>query len=122
MRPLAPSAPDFAPAAIYQLGGAAGLENAAFCVNAAATWTEPAENDRHIGWAREFANALEPHSSTGAYLNFLGEEGEERLRSCYRANMERLVALKTRYDPENLFRLNQNIKPSARVAANEPVE
>jgi FAD/FMN-containing dehydrogenase len=108
----------FSVLAIYQLGGAAKLENAAFCVNAAATWTEPEENDRHIGWAREFAAELEPHSSIGAYLNFLGEEGEERLQSSYRVNMERLVALKTRYDPNNLFRLNQNIKPAARVAAN----
>ncbi len=108
----------FSVLAIYQLGGAAKLENAAFCVNAAATWTEPAENDRHMGWAREFATELEPHSSIGAYLNFLGEEGEERLRSSYRANMERLVELKTKYDPNNLFRLNQNIKPATHVAAN----
>jgi FAD/FMN-containing dehydrogenase len=106
----------FSVVAIYQLGGAARLGNAAFCVNAAATWTDPAENDRHIGWARDLAAALEPHSSVGAYVNFLGEEGEERVRSAHRENMDRLVALKNRYDPTNFFRLNQNIRPTAPAA------
>jgi FAD/FMN-containing dehydrogenase len=97
--------------AIYQLGGAARLGDAAFCINAAATWTDPAENDKHIGWAREFAAAVEPYSSAGAYVNFLGEETEERVRSSYRENIERLRALKDRYDPINMFRFNQNIRP-----------
>jgi FAD/FMN-containing dehydrogenase len=98
--------------AMYQLGGAARLGNAKFCVNAAATWTEPTESDRHIGWAREFWAAIEPYSGEGAYVNFLGEESQERTRSAYRESFDRLVALKNTYDPKNFFRLNQNIRPT----------
>jgi FAD/FMN-containing dehydrogenase len=57
---------------------------------------------------------MEPHSSGGLYVNFagLGEEGEKLVKEAYGANHERLIALKNRYDPTNLFRLNQNIKPT----------
>ena len=99
--------------AVYQLGGAAKLGDAAFCVNAAATWTERAESDRNVGWAREFETAIEPSSAVGTYVNFLGEEGQERTRSAYRESYDRLVALKKRFDPSNFFRLNQNIDPTA---------
>jgi len=98
--------------AIYQLGGAAKLGDAAFCLNAAATWTEASESQRNIAWAREFSAAIEPCSITGAYVNFLGEEGQERTRSAYSESYDRLVALKNAYDPNNSFRLNQNIKPT----------
>lgn len=99
--------------AVYQLGGAARLGDAAYCVNAAATWTEPTEGQRHISWTREFWAAIEPCSATGAYVNFLGEEGQERTRSAYRESYDRLAALKNTYDPDNFFRLNQNIEPAA---------
>lgn len=98
--------------AVYQLGGAARLGDAAFCVNAAATWTEPTESPQHISWTREFWAAIEPCSATGAYVNFLGEEGQERTRSAYRESYDRLIALKNTYDPDNFFRLNQNIEPT----------
>ena len=99
--------------AVYQLGGATRLGDAAFCVNAAATWTDRAESQRHIGWARGFWAAIEPYSAAGAYANFLGEEGKERTRSAYRESYDRLVALKNTHDPDNFFRLNQNIEPTA---------
>jgi FAD/FMN-containing dehydrogenase len=99
--------------ALYQLGGAAKLADAAFCLNVAATWLEPAESDRHIAWARESWAEIEPHSSAGAYVNFLGAEQQERVQAAYRQDYERLVALKDRYDPGNFFRLNQNVRPSA---------
>ena len=83
-----------------------------FCVNAAATRTEPAENEKHISWTRAFVAAVEPHSSAGAYVNFLGEESEERVRSSYRENLARLYTLKNKYDPTNVFHFNQNIRPS----------
>jgi hypothetical protein len=98
--------------AVYQLGGAAVLGDAAFCVNAAATWTEPTESPRHISWARGFWTAIEPYSTAGVYVNFLGEEGQERTRSAYRDSYDRLVALKNTHDPDNFFRLNQNIEPT----------
>ena len=61
--------------------------------------------------------ALRPYAA-GVYVNFLGDEGEERIRAAYPpATYARLVALKDRYDPENLFRLNQNVMPSGRLQA-----
>jgi hypothetical protein len=77
-----------------------------------AQWADPAESDRHIEWARETWEAAQPFTSGRVYVNILGVEGEERVREAYGANYERLVALKNKYDPTNLFRLNQNIKPT----------
>ena len=54
---------------------------------------------------------MEPFATTGVYVNFLGDDGNARVRACYRNNYERLVALKHTYDPTNFFHINQNIKP-----------
>jgi hypothetical protein len=78
---------------------------------ALSVWTDPAETPRHIRWARELFAAWEPHLPCAVYVNDLGDEGEERAHSAYGENYARLVALKTKYDPSNFFRLNQNIKP-----------
>jgi hypothetical protein len=76
-------------------------------------WNEHENADRHIDWTRDFAGALQPLSTGQAYLNFLGNEGGSGVRAAYGAKRcERLVALKNKYDPSNLFRLNQNIKPA----------
>jgi len=77
-----------------------------------AGWTDPAETRRNIDWTRELFGICEPHFPQAAYVNDLGEEGDDRARSAYGDNYARLVALKTKYDPTNLFRLNQNIKPT----------
>jgi hypothetical protein len=63
-------------------------------------------------WARELWSAVRPYSTGGVYANNLGDEGEDRVRDAYGANYARLAALKTKYDPTNFFRLNQNIKPT----------
>jgi hypothetical protein len=76
-------------------------------------WADPAESERNIGWARDAWAALQPFSEQGVYVNNLGVEGEDRVRSAYGESYERLVALKDAYDPTNFFRLNQNIKPHA---------
>jgi FAD/FMN-containing dehydrogenase len=84
------------------------------------TWAEvivgvdpdPANNDRIIAWAKEYWEALHPYSAGGAYVNFMMDEGEDRVKATYRDNYERLVAIKNKYDPTNLFRVNQNIKPT----------
>ena len=76
-------------------------------------WEDPAEDEANIRWAREVWTAMRPFSTGGVYVNNLGDEGEDRVRAAYGGNYERLVALKTRYDPTNLFRLNQNIRPTA---------
>jgi FAD/FMN-containing dehydrogenase len=73
----------------------------------------PAEgSDERTRWVREYWEALRPHCEAGTYVNFLGDEGEERIRAAYRGNYDRLVALKTKYDPNNLFHMNQNIPPA----------
>lgn len=73
---------------------------------------DPSQNDELRTWANDYWNAIHPHSAGGAYVNMMEEEGEERIRASYRDNYERLQKIKSKYDPENLFRVNQNIKPN----------
>lgn len=74
---------------------------------------DPANNDKIISWTKSYYDALHPYSAGGAYVNFLmGDEGADRVKATYGDNYERLVAIKKQYDPDNLFRVNQNIKPS----------
>jgi FAD/FMN-containing dehydrogenase len=76
-------------------------------------WNEPAETADHVRWTRDFWNAVEPFASGLAYVNHLdAEEGSSRIREAYRHGYDRLVTLKDKYDPNNLFRLNQNIRPT----------
>jgi len=71
--------------------------------------TDAANMPAHRDWVRTYWSALRPHSSGGSYLNFLMDEGQDRIRATYRGNYDRLLTLKQRYDPENLFHMNQNI-------------
>ena len=75
---------------------------------------DPGSAERLKSWARDYWNALHPYSAGGAYVNFMMEEGDDRVKATYGDNYERLVAVKTKYDPTNLFRVNQNIKPQTR--------
>lgn len=76
-------------------------------------WRSPGETDANVAWARETFAALEPHMAGAAYVNYLEEDADlARVRTAYGPNFERLRAIKDRYDPENLFHLNQNIPPS----------
>jgi len=72
---------------------------------------DPAKKDVISAWARDYWTALHPYSAGGAYVNFMMEEGEDRVRATYGKNYVRLAKIKKRYDPSNLFRVNQNIKP-----------
>ncbi len=86
--------------------------DAPFIVNLGSTWTDPRENQRHIDWTRDSFAAL-GRFATGAYVNFMGDEGEERVKAAYGAEkFSRLTSLKNKYDPTNMFRFNQNVKPS----------
>lgn len=106
---------------IHQLGGAMGRvapeatafqrRDAGFVYNLLGLWRDPTENEVHTNWAKSAFEALRPVSLGSAYVNFLGDDGQERVRDAYGANYARLAELKARYDPANLFRLNQNIKP-----------
>ena len=75
-------------------------------------WLNPEESAHHIQWTREFWTAVEPFATGEVYVNHLDAEEGTRIRAAYSDNYERLVALKNKYDPTNLFRLNQNIKPT----------
>ena len=85
----------------------------AFNVNINAVWTEDdPDAHRHIAWARDFFDAMQPHARDRVYVNFLGDEGADRVRQAYGTEKyDRLVELKRKYDPTNFFRLNQNIPP-----------
>jgi FAD/FMN-containing dehydrogenase len=77
-------------------------------------WQDPAAASSSIGWVRDFWNAVLPFMSGGVYVNHVGDdEGEERVKAAYGVNYARLVNVKNKYDPTNLFQLNQNIKPTA---------
>jgi FAD/FMN-containing dehydrogenase len=76
------------------------------------TWPGPAESEQNIQWTDEFWQAMQSFSSGGVYVNYLGEEGANRVKAAYGRNYERLVALKNKYDPTNIFRCNQNIRPT----------
>jgi FAD/FMN-containing dehydrogenase len=91
-----------------------GGRSAEWLVTGEASWFEGAQTDGAVAWGREFWAAMGPHSTGGLYLNFpgLAEEKEELVKAGYGANYERLAALKAKYDPENLFRMNLNITPA----------
>ena len=77
-----------------------------------AQWGDPAQAAENVAWARDCWGALQPFAG-GVYVNDLGENDEERVPAAYGANYQRLAALKKKYDPDNFFRLNPNIKPAA---------
>jgi FAD/FMN-containing dehydrogenase len=92
---------------------AASHRDAPYMWHPIAAWDNPADTEREIAWVRESSAAIEPFATGGVYLNFEQDEGAEHVRAGYSAEKyARLVALKDRYDPENLFRINQNIAPS----------
>jgi FAD/FMN-containing dehydrogenase len=74
---------------------------------------DPANVDAIRQWSVDYMEALHPHSAGGAYVNMMMDEGQERVRASYRENYERLAGVKATYDPDNLFRVNQNIQPKA---------
>ena len=78
-------------------------------------WTDPADTDAGIAWARETFDALSPYMADRSYTNYLSADDHDRVRQAYGPNYERLVELKRRYDPDNLFRLNHNIDPNGRA-------
>ena len=81
-----------------------------FVMNVHTRWEDAGDDDKCVAWAREFYEATEPFATGGVYVNFISE-GEERVASAYGANYDRLAKVKAKYDPENFFRLNQNIVP-----------
>jgi len=107
--------------AVCSLGGCIGRvgdtdtayahRNARFGLFIYTRWSDLAESQKHIEWTRKFCEAMRPFRS-GPYPNLLMDEGEEEIRAAYGPNFGRLIEVKRKYDPSNLFRSNQNIRPS----------
>jgi FAD/FMN-containing dehydrogenase len=85
--------------------------DAGFVMNVHGRWDSASNDTKCIGWVRELFQAAAPFATGGAYVNFMTQEEQDRVQSAYGSNYRRLAALKKKYDPNNLFRLNQNIKP-----------
>jgi FAD/FMN-containing dehydrogenase len=108
---------------IYPINGAAhrvgaadtafSYRDASFAVVIVGIDPDPAKRDVITTWCREYFDALHPHSAGGAYINFMMEEGQERVQASFRDNYARLALIKSQYDPLNVFRVNQNIRPAA---------
>jgi FAD/FMN-containing dehydrogenase len=92
---------------------------AAFVLNAEANWLDEEDDDANIHWVRSFVNDLQPYSDGSRYLNFAGfqEEGNVMMQNAFGQQYARLAALKRKYDPDNLFRLNANVRPMAQATA-----
>jgi FAD/FMN-containing dehydrogenase len=86
--------------------------DAQFAVVIAGMWPEPADNAKNIKWVKDYYASLQPHSSAGGYVNFMADDDQGRIRDNYKGNYERLAQIKKKYDPQNLFHINQNIKPA----------
>jgi FAD/FMN-containing dehydrogenase len=86
--------------------------HALFDVSADTGWDDPAQDEARINWVRDAMALVEPHLVTGRYVNEQGDRGEDMAEAIYGgAKYQRLVALKRQWDPDNVFRLNQNIRP-----------
>ncbi len=91
--------------------------DAMFVMNFHGRWEDPVDDERCIRWARDFFNASAPFASGGVYVNFLTADEGVRVRTAYGPNYDRLAQVKQKYDPGNLFRMNQNIKPAGKKVA-----
>ncbi len=101
---------------VSESDSAVGRRDVPWVYHALSLWMDPSEEtaDAHVAWAHELSADMAPLTTSGVYLNFTSDEGEDRVRDSYGAERyARLVALKDRYDPTNVFHLNQNIKPSS---------
>jgi FAD/FMN-containing dehydrogenase len=80
-------------------------------------WADPADTDKNIQWTRQCWQAMAPHLAAGSYVNYVSDEGDTFARAAFGPNYDRLVALKNKYDPDNFFRMNHNIKPTLAAKA-----
>ena len=95
---------------------AIGERQAPFNIHITSLWPDPADDDANIAWTRDLSHALKSFTTGRVYVNFIGDEGEDRVVAAFGPSYERLRVLKELYDPQNLFASNQNIKPSTRTA------
>jgi FAD/FMN-containing dehydrogenase len=113
----------FTMAYFEHLGGAVGRvdptatafphRSAPYSVHIFPGWTDPADDEAHMAWAREFHEAMAPHATGGVYVNLLGRDEQERVPAAYASNYDRLREIKAAWDPDNVFRANHNIPPAS---------
>ena len=106
---------------IYPINGAASrvasdatafaYRDANFATVIVGGWPDPAQNEANTKWVRDYYDAIAPYSEEGGYINFMSGDDQGRIKANYKGNYERLVDVKRKYDPDNLFHVNQNIKP-----------
>src|SRR4051794_33961486 len=96
---------------------ALGRRDPGWAYHAIGRGVDPADDDANIAWARALAATLEPYTTGGVYLTFSSDTGDDRVKDAFRSHYDRLVAIKDRYDPGNMFHLGQNIRPSVEAAA-----
>ena len=106
---------------IYPINGAASrvasdatafaYRDANFATVIVGGWPDPAQNEANTKWVRDYYDAIAPYSEEGGYINFMSGDDQGRIKANYKGNYERLVDIKRKYDPDNLFHVNQNIKP-----------
>ncbi len=87
------------------------FRDATFATVIAGMWPDPADNEANTRWVRDYYDATAPLSEAGGYVNFMAADDQSRIRDNYKGNYDRLVEIKRSYDPDNLFRVNQNIEP-----------
>jgi hypothetical protein len=107
---------------IYPINGASmrvapdatafAFRDAQFATVIAGMWPDPAHNAQNTRWVKDYYAALQPHSSPGGYVNFMAGDDQDRIRDNYKGNYSKLAAAKKKYDPGNLFHMNQNIRPA----------
>jgi FAD/FMN-containing dehydrogenase len=98
-----------------------GHRSAPYLLNVLARWTDPARSQANIDWVRNTYASMTPFGTGGVYVNFLGQEGDDRVRAAYGGDTYgRLVKLKNTYDPTNLFRINQNVPPTTSSDSDTP--
>jgi FAD/FMN-containing dehydrogenase len=88
-----------------------GHRDANFSMVVVSAWEDPADDEANTAWVRQYSAAIAPHSEPGGYINFMAADDDDRVPANYGDNYARLVDVKRRYDPDNLFRVNQNIQP-----------
>jgi FAD/FMN-containing dehydrogenase len=119
------SAPELPPPGsmllLEHMGGAIGRigptdtafsnRNAQYNASVLSAWLDPADDDKNIAWTRNAGDALKKFGTGGAYVNYMADEGEAAVKAAYEVNLERLIKVKRKYDPGNIFSANQNIVP-----------
>jgi FAD/FMN-containing dehydrogenase len=111
---------------IAQMGGATARvpsdstayrhRDARYVMNVHGRWRDPSDDARCVDWCRHFFEQTKPYATGGVYVNFMTDDEQGRVRDAYGANYDRLLKLKTMYDPLNLFRVNQNVRPAEEAA------